>query len=48
MNQDNLQPIAQYAILVSDCDNLERRLIALLMLIWRIQGKRKKIVTLEQ
>jgi len=44
---DNLQATISYAILAADADDLERRLIALLLLIWRIQGKRKKIVTLD-
>lgn len=44
---DNLQAVTQYAILATDADDLERRLIALLLLVWRIQGKKKKIVTLD-
>lgn len=47
MSDDNLQILTSYAILAADADDLERRLIALLLLVWRIQGKRKKIVTLE-
>ena len=47
MIEDNLQPDYNSVILTSDAlSDLERRLIALLKLIWKLQGKRKKIVAL--